>query len=165
MCFSYWGENQTPGWDRDVSGCCISLASTVHSGVRWGSSPQGCMGCQHHGCAWCCFVLGLWYGLLSSLNTKGRNSLFCVRALFHFHNWLWMAGGMMWWWQPLMAGCIILVALDSRRGKSYWFSPPGILDGSGHFLNSFCRMSSLVQPFPCQWGGFQFHLHFGEDLH
>lgn len=80
-------------------------------------------------------------------------SLLHVRALFHFFLCLWRARVVTWLLQP---GCDMLVALDSRKGESYCFSPSALQPGFQHFLTSLLRKSTSVQRFLVKAATFHF---------
>lgn len=82
-------------------------------------------------------------------------SLLHVRALFHFFLCLWRARVVTWLLQP---GCDMLVALDSRKGESYCFSPSALQPGFQHFLTSLLRKSTSVQRFLVKAATFHFTL-------
>lgn len=97
---------------------------------------------------WPCPVLlcqGCTVTFLSFWGQRQRSSfLFQVKSLFHFFLCLWRARVVTRLLQP---GCDMLVALDSRKGESYCFSPSALQPGFQHFLTSLHRKSTLVQHF------------------
>lgn len=96
---------------------------------------------------WRCPMLlcqGCTVTLLSFWGQRQRSSsLLHVRSSFHFFLCLWRAG----LWHDCCNQDVMLVALDSRKGESYCFSPSALQPGFQRFLTSLCRKSTLIQHF------------------